>query len=70
VAVEGPPGEGAAGGAGGGGEPVQVTEMNARKGKQISVSDYDWDRDGRRIVFQVAVLDGSVSPELWMIDVK
>lgn len=53
-----------------GGPPVQVTDMNARKGKRIAVSDYDWDRDGKRIVFQVAVLDGSVNPEIWMIDIK
>ena len=50
--------------------PVQVTDMNTLKGRQIAVSDYDWDRDGRRIVFQVAVLGGSVNPELWMIDVR
>jgi Tol biopolymer transport system component len=53
-----------------GGQPVQLTDMNVRKGRRVAVSDYDWDREGKRIIFQVAVLDGSVNPELWMIDVK
>jgi len=50
-----------------GGSPVQMTDMNARKGRRIVVSDYDWDREGKRIAFQVAALDGSVNPEIWMI---
>jgi len=52
------------------GRPVQLTDMNVRKGRRVAVSDYDWDRESRRIIFQVAVLDGSASPELWMIDVR
>jgi len=51
-----------------GGSPVQMTNMNTTKGRRIAVSDFDWDRDGKRIVFQVAVVDGSVNPEIWMID--
>ncbi len=48
----------------------QVTNMNARKGKKVAVSDYDWDRDGRRIAFQVAELDGSTNPEIWVVTVR
>jgi Tol biopolymer transport system component len=48
----------------------QITNMNQRKGKKIAVSDYDWDRDGRRIAFQVASLDASSAPEIWMVTVR
>ena len=48
----------------------QLTDMNRRKGKKIVVSDFDWDRDGRRIAFQVAVLDASVNPEIWLVTVR
>lgn len=45
----------------------QVTNMNEKLNDRIVVSDYDWDRSGRRIVFQVARLDGSkVEPQLWV----
>jgi Tol biopolymer transport system component len=53
-----------------GGSPMQITDMNARKGRKIAVSDFDWDHTGGRIICQVAELDGSTNPELWMIDVK
>jgi hypothetical protein len=33
------------------------------------VSDFDWDREGKRIVFQVAVIDGSRHPEIWIVEV-
>jgi Tol biopolymer transport system component len=51
------------------GKVQQITDMNKRKGKRIAVSDFDWDRDGRRIAFQVAVIDGSVNPEVWVASV-
>jgi Tol biopolymer transport system component len=54
----------------GAGAPVQMTDMNARKGRPMVVSDFDWDREGKRIAFQVAALDLTVKPEIWMIDVK
>jgi Tol biopolymer transport system component len=41
-----------------GGAPRQVTDMNARLGRPVVVSDFDWDRAGRRIVF----LAGDLSP--------
>ena len=50
-----------------GGAIRQLTDMNRRKGRRVAVSDFDWDRDGRRIVFQVAVIDGSARPEIWLI---
>ncbi|MEJ2133107.1 MAG: hypothetical protein P8Y95_16125, partial [Gammaproteobacteria bacterium] len=48
----------------------QITDMNQRKGRRIAVSDFDWDRDGRRIAFQVAVIDGSVNPEVWVVSLR
>ena len=48
----------------------QITNMNDRKGRKIAVSDFDWDRDGRRIAFQVAVIDGSRNPEIWVATVR
>ena len=48
----------------------QLTDMNQRKGKKIAVSDYDWDRDGRRIAFQVASLDASFTPEIWIVTAR
>lgn len=53
-----------------GGNIRQVTDMNQRKGRRIAVSDFDWDRAGRRIAFQVAVIDGSVNPEIWVATVR
>jgi Tol biopolymer transport system component len=54
----------------GGQDPRPITDMNGRKGRRIVVSDFDWDREGRRIVFQVADIDASRPPEIWMIDVR
>jgi len=48
----------------------QITDMNQRKGRRIAVSDFDWDRDGRRIAFQVAVIGGSVNPEIWVVSLR
>ena len=48
----------------------QITDMNGRKGRRIAVSDFDWDREGRRIAFQVADIDASRPPQIWMIDVQ
>jgi Tol biopolymer transport system component len=50
------------------GEPRAVTDMNTRLGRAIVVSDFDWDRGGRRIVYQVAAIDGSRRPELWIVE--
>ncbi|HSB61964.1 MAG TPA: hypothetical protein VLI67_09605 [Vicinamibacteria bacterium] len=50
-----------------GGPARQVTDMNGRLNGKVVVSDFDWDRRGRRIVYQVACLDGSRDPALWMI---
>jgi Tol biopolymer transport system component len=47
--------------------PHPVTDVNAGGRKRV-VSDFDWDRDGRRIVFQVAELGGGRSPEVWVLD--
>lgn len=45
----------------------RVSRVNAEKAERWVVSDYDWDRDGRRIVYQVAKLGReSVDPELWI----
>jgi hypothetical protein len=34
------------------------------------VSDFDWGREGKRIVFQVAVIDDSRHPEIWIVEVQ
>jgi Tol biopolymer transport system component len=54
-----------------GSEITQLTSFN-RSGarRRLLVSDFDWDRDGRRIVFQVAPIDAQgkpESPQLWML---
>lgn len=52
-------------------EPVRITDVNSRaRRRRLVVSDLDWDRTGSRIVFQVAVLDGSVAPELWIATLR
>lgn len=53
-----------------GGPIHQLTDMNTRKGQRVVVSDFDWDRAGRRIVFQVADIDASRPPEVWLVDVR
>jgi Tol biopolymer transport system component len=52
----------------GDGEARQATDMNGRGQGRVAVSDFDWDRDGRRIVFQVAWIDGSRHPEVWIVE--
>ena len=47
-----------------------MSRERARAHRRLLVSDFDWDRDGRRIVFQVAPMDARgnpESPQLWMI---
>ena len=46
----------------------QITDMNRRKGTRIAVSDFDFDRTGRRLAFQVATIDASRRPEIWMVN--
>ena len=52
-----------------GGAPRKLTDMNTRLGRAVAVSDFDWDRTGRRIVF----LAGDLSPvglsSIWIVDV-
>lgn len=52
-------------------EITQLSEFNKAGGRQrFLVSDFDWDRAGRRIVFQVAPMDARgnpESPQLWMM---
>ena len=45
-----------------------VTDMNGRGEGRVAVSDFDWDRAGKRIAFQVAWLDGSRHPEIWVVE--
>jgi len=59
------------------GDIVQLTEMNknADLNTRYLVSDYDWDKDGERIVIQIAPIDkrtGRIidSPQIWMIEFK
>jgi Tol biopolymer transport system component len=57
------------------GDIVQLTEMNknANLNTRCLVSDYDWDKDGKRIVAQVALVNietGKYSPQIWMIKFK
>lgn len=55
------------------GDIVQLTEFNkkAHSDKRYLVSDFDWDKQGTRIVFQVAPVEGSRGtpdpPQLWML---
>lgn len=57
------------------GEVRQITELNAKGDptKRYITSDFDWDRTGRRIVFQAGSIDNktglpdSVQVQLWMI---
>ncbi len=55
------------------GEIVQLTEMNinADFNTKYLVSDYDWDKDGKRIVVQIAPVNKKTgkhdSPQIWMI---
>ena len=49
----------------------KVTDMNGLLGREVAVSDFDWDRDGGRIVF----LAGDLAPlnsraSIWVIDMK
>ena len=56
-----------------GGRIVQVTDFNRVRdqGNRYLVSDFSWDRDGRRIAAQVAPVTAQLrktpSPEIWMI---
>ena len=56
------------------GEIVQLTEMNinADFNTKYLVSDYDWDKDGKRIVVQIAPVNKKTgkpdSPQIWMIE--
>lgn len=50
---------------------TQLTDFNKPgSSRRFLVSDFDWDRAGRRIVFQVAPIDAQgrpESPEIWMM---
>lgn len=50
---------------------TQLTDFNTPgAARRYLVSDFDWDREGRRIVFQVAPMDAegrAESPQLWMM---
>lgn len=49
--------------------PRQVTDMNARLGRPVAVSDFDWDREGRRIVFLAGALAPAAGPpSVWILD--
>lgn len=54
-----------------GGEIMRLTNFNRRDARRrLLVSDFDWDRVGRRIVFQLAPIDAHgkpESPQLWML---
>jgi hypothetical protein len=58
------------------GDIIQLTEMNknADLNTRYLVSDYDWDKEGERIVIQVAPVNKetgkSDSPQIWMIAFK
>ena len=54
----------------GGGPPRQLTRMNEMEKRAVVVSDYDWDRDGRRIVMQVAEISGRTTPRIWLLVLK
>ena len=45
---------------------------NADINTKYLVSDYDWDKDGKRIVIQIAPVDKKTgkhdSPQIWMIE--
>jgi Tol biopolymer transport system component len=55
------------------GKLEQITRMNAERdpSRRYLVTDFDWDREGRRIVAQVTPVDARTgrfeSPELWMV---
>jgi Tol biopolymer transport system component len=54
------------------GTVTQITAINQNgdPNQRYLVSDFSWDREGRRIVFQVATLNADglpLSPELWMV---
>jgi hypothetical protein len=56
------------------GDIVQLTEMNknADINTKYLVSDYDWDKDGKRIVIQIAPVNKKTCefgfPQIWMIE--
>ena len=56
------------------GEIVQLTEMNinASINTKYLVSDYDWDKEGERIVIQIAPVNKKTGehgfPQIWMIE--
>jgi Tol biopolymer transport system component len=50
-------------------KPYPVTDVNGRGTGRAVVSDFDWDREANRIVYQVAAIDGSRHPELWIVEV-
>ena len=56
------------------GEIFQLTEMNinASVNTKYLVSDYDWDKEGERIIIQIAPVDKKTgkhdSPQIWMIE--
>jgi hypothetical protein len=51
-------------------EPMQATRMNEESGRKMVVSRYSWNRSSNRIVFQVAALDNSRDPALWMLTIR
>lgn len=51
----------------GAGAARQLTRFNAERGEAMVVSDFDWDRTGRRIVLQ-AVPFGTFVPEIWLLE--
>lgn len=51
------------------GEIQRLTDMNAliSDGNRYVTSDFDWDRTGKRIAFQVAPFTKGGSPEIWIL---
>ncbi len=55
------------------GDIIQITEMNKHAGfnTKYLVSDYDWDKNGKRIVIQIAPVNKRTGrpgyPQIWMI---
>ena len=58
------------------GDIIQLTEMNKNADSNIRylVSDYDWDKDGKRIVIQIASVNKKTgkpnTAQIWMIEFK
>lgn len=50
--------------------PLLATNLNEIMRHNTVISDYDWDATGLRIVFQVATLDGTKQPQIWMLTLR